>query len=573
MIQTKYCICASLLLAACAQAPKQTVNADSVAPDQESATHMMKLPVMELSSELLFDFLISEIAAQRGEVDLAVVGSANLAQKTRDPRLAMRAAHMAIRSGRVDKAIDSIRIWQEADSESPMATRMLASVFLRLGRLNEARDELLKVLSTDKGSIGQNLMQAYQMLAPYHDKSAALIVMQDIAAVYPGEAESHWAVAQIARVAGEGELALSEIRLARDMRPEWDLAVSVEAEVLHNGTPQQGLEVLRIYLDQYPDAKEVRLQYARMLLDQKQYEWARDQFQILADENPENPEMAYTIGLISLQLNDLSRSEAQFQQSLEKGKKDRDTVQYYLGKLGEAKKNYKEALVHYRQVQGGENRFYAQVRIVYLLSKKGQHDEARQSLGDMQPVGEEQRIRLVLLEANILRLKNHFLEAYQLLKESLELNPEHPEILYETAMMAEKNDDFDSFERLMRKLLDLDPEHAHAYNALGYSLLERNERFSEAMGLVRKAIQISPDDAAIIDSLGWGYFLIGKHDESLKQLRRAYSLNPDPEIAAHLGEVLWVKGEKDEAKKVWQDSMRENPENAVLLTVVKRYMP
>jgi tetratricopeptide (TPR) repeat protein len=573
MIQTKYCICASLLLAACAQAPQQTVNADSVAPDQESATHMMKLPVMELSSELLFDFLISEIAAQRGEVDLAVVGSANLAQKTRDPRLAMRAAHMAIRSGRVDKAIDSIRIWQEADSESPMATRMLASVFLRLGRLNEARDELLKVLSTDKGSIGQNLMQAYQMLAPYHDKSAALIVMQDIAAVYPGEAESHWAVAQIARVAGEGELALSEIRLARDMRPEWDLAVSVEAEVLHNGTPQQGLEVLRIYLDQYPDAKEVRLQYARMLLDQKQYEWARDQFQILADENPENPEMAYTIGLISLQLNDLSRSEAQFQQSLEKGKKDRDTVQYYLGKLGEAKKNYKEALVHYRQVQGGENRFYAQVRIVYLLSKKGQHDEARQSLGDMQPVGEEQRIRLVLLEANILRLKNHFLEAYQLLKESLELNPEHPEILYETAMMAEKNDDFDSFERLMRKLLDLDPEHAHAYNALGYSLLERNERFSEAMGLVRKAIQISPDDAAIIDSLGWGYFLIGKHDESLKQLRRAYSLNPDPEIAAHLGEVLWVKGEKDEAKKVWQDSMRENPENAVLLTVVKRYMP
>jgi len=194
-------------------------------------------------------------------------------------------------------------------------------------------------------------------------------------------------------------------------------------------------------------------------------------------------------------------------------------------------------------------------------------------LGDMQPVGEEQRIRLVLLEANILRLKNHFLEAYQLLKESLELNPEHPEILYETAMMAEKNDDIDSFERLMRKLLDLDPEHAHAYNALGYSLLERNERFSEAMGLVRKAIQISPDDAAIIDSLGWGYFLIGKHDESLKQLRRAYSLNPDPEIAAHLGEVLWVKGEKDEAKKVWQDSMRENPENAVLLTVVKRYMP
>ena len=573
MIQTKYLICASLLLSACAQAPKQTINVDSVAPDQEPATHVMKLPEIELSSELLFDFLVSEIAAQRGEVDVAVAGSSNLAEKTRDPRLAMRAAHMAIRSGRVDKAVESIKIWQEADPESPMATRMLASAFLRLGRLDEARDELLKVLSTNKGSIRQELMQTYQMLAPYHDKSAALIVMQEIAAIYPDEAESHWAVAQIARVVEDDELALSEIRVARDMRPEWDLAVSVEAQVLHKNTPQQGLEVLQEYLEQYPDAKEIRLQYARMLLDQQQYELSRDQFQIIADENPENPEMAYAIALISLQLNDLPRSEEQFQQSLEKGKQDRDTVHFYLGKLGEAKKNDTEALEHYRQVQGGENHFPAQVRIVYLLSKAGQYDEARLSLDAIQPAGEEQEIKLVLVEANILRLKNLFSDAYQLLKENLELNPEHPELLYETAMMAEKNDDFDSFERWMRKLLDLDPEHAHAYNALGYGLLERKERLPEAMELVQKAIQISPDDPAIIDSLGWGYFLTGKHDESLKQLRRAYSLDPDPEIAAHLGEVLWVKGEKSEAEKVWQDSLRENPENAVLQAVIKRYMP
>ncbi|MDX8385472.1 MAG: tetratricopeptide repeat protein [Gallionella sp.] len=573
MIQIKYIICASLLLSACVQAPKQTVNVDSVVLDQEPATHAMKLPNVELTSELLFDFLVAEIAAQRGEVDLAVAGSSNLAQKTRDPRLAMRAAHMAIRSGRVDKAIDLIKIWQEADPDSPMATRMLASAFLRMGRMDEARDELLKLLNTDKRSIRQNLMQTYQMLAPYHDKSAALIAMQEIAAVYPDEAESHWAVAQIARVAGDEELALSEIRMARDMRPEWDQAASFEAQVLHKGASQQGLEILQVYLGQYPDAKEIRLQYARMLLDQKQFELSRDQFQILADENPNNPEMAYAIALISLQLNDLPRSQAQFMQSLEKGKKDRDIVQYYLGKLGEIKKDDQEALEHYRQVQGGENHFLAQVRIVYLLSKAGHHDEARLSLDAIQPVGEEQQIKLVLVEANILRLKNRYVEAYQLLKENLELNPKHPEILYETAMMAEKNDEFDSFERLMRKLLDIDPEHAHAYNALGYGLLERKERLSEAMELIQKAIKISPDDAAIIDSLGWGYFLTGKHDESLKQLRRAYSLDSDPEIAAHLGEVLWVKGEKDEAKKVWQDSIRGNPENAVLRTVVKRYMP
>ncbi len=573
MIQIKYIICASVLLTACAQAPKQTVNVNSVTPEQAPAAREMNLPDVELSSELLFDFLVTEIAAQRGEVDVAVAGSANLAQKTRDPRLAMRAAHMAIRSGRVDKAIDLNKIWQEADPESPMATRMLASAYLRMGKINEARDELFKVLTTDKGAIKQNLMQTYQMLSPYQDKSAALIAMQEIAAVYPDEAESHWAVAQIARVAGHEALALSEIRVARDMSPDWDQAVSVEAQILHKNAPQQGLELLQEYLEQHPDAKEIRLQYARMLLDQTQFELSRDQFQILADVNPRNPEMSYAIALISLQINDLPRAETQFLLSLDKGKKDRNIVQYYLGKLGEIKKNEEEALEHYRLVQGGENHFLSQVRIVYLLSKIGQHDEARLLLDAIQPVGEEQQIKLVLVEANILRLNQRFTEAYQLLKENLEQNPEHPEILYETAMMAEKNNEFDTFERLMRKLLDIEPEHAHAYNALGYGLLERKERLPEAMELIQKAIKILPDDAAIIDSLGWGYFLIGKHDESLKQLRRAYSLDADPEIAAHLGEVLWVKGEKDEAKKIWQDSIKGNPENVVLQTVVKRYLP
>jgi len=573
MIQTKYLICASLLLSACVQAPKQAVKVDPVAHDQELATHVMKLPEVELTSEILFDFLVSEVAAQRGDVDVAVVGSSNLAKKTQDPRLAMRAAHMAIRSGRVDKAIESIKIWQKADPDSPMATRMLASALLRMGKLDEARDELFKVLDTAKEPIGAVLVQTYQLLAPYHDKSAALVVMQEIAAVYPDEAESHWSVAQIARVAGDDELALSEIRIARDMRPEWDLAVSAEAQMLQKDSPLQSLDILLEYIEQYPDAKEIRLQYARLLLDQKQFEKSRDQFQILSDENPRSPDMSYAIALISLQMKDLTRSEEQFKQSLEKGKKDRDTVHYYLGRLGEAKKNNQEALEHYRQVKGGEYQFEALIRVPYLLSKTGQYDEAQQSLDVVQPVGEEQEVKLLLVRVNILRLKKLYPDAYQLLKENLELHPEHPEIIYETAMMAEKNNEFDEFERLMRKLLDLDPEHAHAYNALGYSLLERKVRLTEAMELVQKAVEISPDDAAIIDSLGWAYFLTGKHDESLKQLRRAYSLDADPEIAAHLGEVLWVSGEKREANKIWQDSLKENPGNAVLQSVIERLNP
>ncbi len=573
MTPIKYLICASLLVSACAQTPKATLKADVQEPEAAQTAPAMQLPNVELSSELLYGFLLSEIAAQRGEDAIAVEGSSSLAQKTRDPRLAMRAAHMAIQTGRIDKAIESIRIWQEADPNSPMATRMLASALLRTGRIEEARDELVKVLDGDKEHVEQNLIQTYQMLASYPDKAAALSIMRDIAASYPEKAESHWAVAQMSRYAGEDELALSEVRSARNIRPEWDMAASLEAQILQKKAPQESLEILRAYIKKYPDASELRLQYARLLLEQKQFESSRDQFQILSDDNPENPDMAYAIALISLQMNDLPRAEKQLQLSLEKGKSDQDTVQYYLGQLAEAKKNDEEALAHYRQVAAGENLFSAQIRVVYLLSKTGRRDEADQYLNDIQPANDDQRIKLVLVEANILRMANRYPEAYQMLKKNLEVYPENPELLYETAMMAEKNDEFENFESLMRKLIDLDPGRAHAYNALGYSLMERNVRLPEAMELVRKAVQLAPDDAAIIDSLGWGYFLTGNQDESLKQLRHAFSMNPDPEIAAHLGEVLWVSGQKDEAKKIWQDSKKDNPDNAVLETVIKRFLP
>lgn len=573
MTKFKYIILSGLLLTACAQAPRQEAVVDHVEQDEPQAAASMPLPNVELSSELLYEFLLSEIAGQRGEMALAVEGSSDLARKTRDPRLAMSASHIAIRSGQMDKAIESLRIWREADPDSLMAKRMLSSVLLRTGRLDEARDELAGVLETDEMHAGQNFMQVYQMLAPYPDKPAALKLMRELAAPYPAVAEAHWAVAQLARTAGEEELALGEARRAREQRAEWDMAASLEAQLLQKSAPQQGLEVLRGYLAKYPDAREIRLQYARALLEQKQYELARDQFQRLAEQNPDNPDMAYAIALISLQLNDLPNAEKQLKLALDKGKKDQDTVQYYLGQLGEAKKNEDEAIGYYRQIKGGEYYFTAQIRIAYLLSKRGRQAEARQHLQQVQPADDEQRIKLVMAEAQILRGAGQFAEAYQLLRQNLEKWPDQPELLYETAMMAEKNGKHEEFEQLMRKLIRIEPDRAHAYNALGYGLLERNERIPEAMELVKKALQLAPDDAAIIDSVGWGYFLTGNLDESVKLLRRALSLNPDPEIAAHLGEALWKRGDRDEAQKVLQDSLKANPENAVLPAVMKRLMP
>ena len=573
MTHLKCIILGSMLLTACAQAPIQPAVEK---PAEQPAAHSepaVVLPNVELSNELLYQYLISEIASQRGHSELAAEASLGLARKTRDPRIAMRAAQLALHSGQMDKAVDAIKVWLEIEPDSLVANRTLSAVLLRNGMLGEARQGILNVLKAKGADTGLVFFQTYQMLLPYPDKAAALNLMRELAQQYPGVPEAHWAVAQLALATGDEELALSEVKQARGLRADWDLAVSLEAHLLRSKAPQQGLEMLRAHLAKYPDASEIRLQYARALLEDKQYKLSRDEFMRLADEAPDNPEMAFAIALISLQLNDLEGAETQLKQALSKGKKDQDTVQYYLGQLSEAKKNDDEAIGHYRQVGGGEHQFAAQLRVVYLLNRRGQLTEAREHLHQMKPADNQQRAQLALIEAQLLRAAKQHAEAYQLLRQNLEKMPNHPDLLYETAMQADMNGKHEEFEQLMRKLIQIKPEHAHAYNALGYSLLERKVRIPEALELVKKALQLDPNDAAIMDSVGWGYYRSGNLDESVKMLRRAFAANPDPEIAAHLGEVLWQRGDKEEAKKIWQESLKANQGNAYLQAVMKRFMP
>jgi tetratricopeptide (TPR) repeat protein len=582
MNQFKYILLGSLLLTACAHAPLNQVG-QAQAEDQveqpepqvetPQAEAPRTLPNVELSSELLYEFLLSEIAAQRGNVDIAVEGSTDLAKKTRDPRLAMRAAQLSLQFGETDKAAEALGIWRDADPSSLTARRMLSSVLLRGGKLDEAGEEFVNLLKADEAHSAQIFVQIYQMLATYPDKAAALKLMRQLAQPYPRVAEAHWGVAQLAQASGDGELALNEARQARSLRPEWDMAVSLEALLLQNKAPQQGLDVLRSYLSTYPEAREIRLQYARALLDQKQYKQARDEFQRLADENPDNPDMAYAIALISLQMNDLKSAEIELKQALSKGKKDQDTVQFYLGQLSEAKKNEEEAITYYREVKGGEYLLPAQIRIAYLLSKRGQLAEARQLLHQAPVTDNQQHVQLVMVEAQLLREANQFDEAYQVLNQAMEKLPNQVDLLYETGMMADKIGKPAVFEQLMRKLIKIQPDYAQAYNALGYGMLDRNERIPEAMQLVEKALQLAPNDAAIMDSVGWGYYRSGKLDESVKMLRRAYAGDANPEIAAHLGEVLWVRGDKAEAKKIWQDSLKQNSGNEPLQAVIKKFEP
>lgn len=576
MTKLNYLIVSSLLLTACAHNPPPApVQPTPVVAAPPAPPPAPPLPNIDLTEDLLYEILISEVAGQRGYNDLGTEGMWDAAKQTRDPRLARRAAQLALESGNLQRSTEIFRLWAELDPNSAVPARLLSSLLLRDGKVMEAGAEFAKVLQQDPEHTAQIFLQITPVIQTHPDKAAGLKLMQDLAQPYPDLAEAHWAVARLAHDAGNDVLAMERVQRARSLRPDWSRAAVLEAELLQKLQPQKSVAVLRDFLAKYPDARDVRLQYARLLLDQKQYPQARTEFQVLADANPDSAELAFAVALISLQMNDLAGAEAQFKHSpaLRDSQKDRNVLQYYLGQLYEANKDTTQAVVHYREVKAGDFLFKAQMRLAYLLNKQGKLAEARQQLHQVVPTNGEQRVQVVLTEAQLLREANQLNEAYQVLQHALSKQPNDPDLLYETGLLADRTGKFDLSEKCFRKLMQLQPNRAHAYNALGFSFLERNVRIAEGVTLVEKANQLAPDDIAIMDSVGWGYYRSGKLEDSIKWLRKAFAGNPDPEIASHLGEVLWVHGDKDEAKKIWQDSLKDNPGNAMLDAVMKKFNP
>jgi len=567
------------LLSACASLPQPAgPEATASAPEAQRASQEKPreqrpaLPDVELTPDLLYEFLLAEVSLQRGHPDVAAQAYLDLARATRDPRVARRAAQIAFESRQVGKSTEAFQLWLELEPNSQPARQMLISLLLSTGRLDEARPWLAQFLAAEPENAGAIFKQLSPFLVRSPNKTAALKLVRDLAQPYPKVADAHMAVAQVAAAAGEQQDALAESRRARALRPDWDEPVLFEVQLLQGEHPDQALALLKDYLASNPKADDVRLLYARMLLDRRQYKDARVEFQRLLAAHPDNADLAFAVALLSLQLGELDRAEKELQQSLARGKKDQDTVHYYLGQLSEAKKDPQAAVQQYHKVRGGEYAYPARLREAYLLGAMGKLDEARAVLHRIHAQSSQQQSQLLLFEAQLLRDAQQFEPAYEMLQQGLQKFPDQPDLLYETALLADRLGKPDVMEQLIRKLIAIQPDNANAYNALGYSFLERNVRIEEGMRLVEKAYQLAPNDAAIIDSMGWGHYRQGEIEKSLQFLQRAYSANPDPEIAAHLGEVLWVHGDKEQAKKIWSGTLKQHPESEPLQAVMKKFL-
>lgn len=559
-----------ITLAGCGLAPAKK-PIETAPSDIAAETNKRTLPNQELTAQTLYQYLVGEIALQRNQPELAAEALLDLAKNSRDPRLAQRATETAIQGRQATQAADAATLWQALEPDSPQAIQAAAALLLNSGRLVEARPYLEKIIAGGEESRASGFLHLNQMLGRQRNREAVLELVRHLASAYPESVEGHYAVAQAAWNASRRDEALSELSQAENLRPGWEPAALFHAQILQQSSNAETMDFLRDFLRQYPKSKDVRLTYARLLVNEKLYTQARAEFQHLMNNDPGNPDAAFAIGLLALQEGDLEAADHYLRQALTGGHKDGDTVRFYLGQAAEESKRWDEAATWYGSVERGEQYLNARIRHAGLMSKQGKLTEARHHLHQTRTQQDRQRALLIQAEAQLLREAKLYQETFDVLGKGLEKQPDQPDLLYDHAMAAEKLDLLDIMEKDLRRLIQLQPDNAHAYNALGYSLADRNLRLDEARELVEKAAELKPEDPFIMDSLGWTYFRLGQHVRAIELLRRAHALGNDPEIAAHLGEVLWTQGQHDEARKVWQSALKRAPENEVLRNVMHKH--
>ncbi len=528
-------------------------------------------PITELTAEALYEFLLAEVALQRGQLGVATQAYLDLAKRSRDPRVARRATEIAVHARMPNAAVEAARIWHDGEPDSDDALRALSSLLIAANKLDDAEPYLEKILARRKGEIGEGILQLGQFLASNADKPAVLRLVKRLAQPHAQSAGAHLAIAQAALAANDDVLARAEAQNAAKLRAGWQQAALVEAAVLQKQSNRAAIDFLREFLKAHPKSTTVRTSYSRILVAERDGVAAREQLKILADENRDNVEVLYDVALLSMQLEDWSAAETQLKRLLTMPFRDQELLQLHLGQIAEEQKRYDEALTRYRDIQKGEHLLTAQIRQAAVIAKQGNLDGARAFLQKASPVNEQQRVQLILAESQLLRDANKTDDALGVLDRALEKLPNNAELLYDHAMLAEKLDRVAVMEASLRKVISIKPDHAHAYNALGYSLADRNLRLSEARELIEKAIKLAPDDLFIVDSMGWVLYRQGDLEGAVAQLSRAYKGRPDAEIAAHLGEVLWQLGRRDEALKIWQEGAKKSPDNEILQKTMRRF--
>ncbi|MCM2253132.1 MAG: tetratricopeptide repeat protein [Ramlibacter sp.] len=561
------------LLALAQAAPAQT--AANAEPDQAAGA-------TRLDAELFYQLLLGEINARGTEPAAGYSLILDAARRINDPSLYQRAVEIAFQSRSGDSALQAATAWKQAFPESREANRYVLQILVALNRVADTveplRTELALAGSKEVDAVLGSVPRTYSRVS---DKKLAAEVVEKALGDYlakPATGAAAWtAVGRTRLAAGDFAGALDAATRGQAVNARAEAPALLGLELMDPKLPAAEA-IVRRYLQGQP-LPELRMGYARALLDAQRYVEAGQQLKLVTAEKPDYPEAWLVQGTLQLQDNQDAAAEASLKRYLELAQaqrsgeeRSRGLAQAYLSlaRLAEKRKDYQLAGAWLDRIENQQELVAAQNRRASILARQGKLEQARQLLRALPERSAEDKRMKITSEVQLLREHKQLKAAYDLLAQATAEPPLDADLLYEQAMVAEKMGDLPDMERLLRRIIAEKPDYHHAYNALGYSLADRNLRLPEAKELIQKALSFAPDDPFISDSLAWVEFRMGNRAEALRILTNAYQSRPDAEIAAHLGEVLWSLGQRDRAQAIWKEGLLLNNESETLLETLQR---
>jgi tetratricopeptide (TPR) repeat protein len=571
------------LVASMAGAQPAAPADDAASPPEARASGE---PRVDLTPEVMYQLLVGDVALQRGDYGVGARAYYEAARDTGSVALARRATEIGLATRQRAAALDAARLWARLDPDAERPRQLVAALasgnagraFEPLAGGGATRTEVERALAATAATpdaLAAAFLDLNRLFAHESDKAAVFRTIGELAQPYPAVAEAHFAVALAGYATGLMDRAIAAaaqqaVDRALTLKPGWERAALLKAEILGAESSDAAIAYLQAYLQTAPASKAAAGALAQFYVGQKRYAEARAVFEKLRAADTGNRDVEFGLAALTMQMKDWPAAEALFEDLQKAGYGEIGVVESYLAQIAEETGRFQLAYERYLAVPDSERGWLAKLRAAAMLGKLQRVDEARRYLADLPAVTEEQRIQVRQTEAQLLRDAGDFTGAYAVLDKALAEHPDDPDLLYDSAMVAEKLDRLDVVEARLTRLIELKPESAHALNSLGYTLVDRTPRVAEGLALIERAHKLAPKDPFILDSMGWALFRMGRHDAAEDYLRRALAERPDAEIAAHLGEVLWAKGERERAREVWQSQLKTTPDSTVLLETMRR---
>jgi len=562
----------ALALSACQSTPE----AQLPAPEDVTAAVTAPAPAPEpieygsFTTEQLNRALLNELAGQRGYLPEAAQDYYALALETRDLAVIRRASQFASAAGDTETMIAVGRLWLEIEPASEEAHLVLAFQLLEAGMLEESIEHMGQILALG-GELDFSVISARSQYLTPEQRGMLLAQFQLLHSRFPEHETLHYAVMQLLEQSDQHAQAMEELTAYKERHGNSARLTLMEAQLLLQlDQLDRTIALLEEGIETYPDNRLMRFNFGRILVQVGRLEEARVQFQQLAQMEPDDYETLYSLALLELELDSLDAARSYLIRILNAGVRMNES-HYYLGYIDENQGRAAEAIDHYLQV-GTEftNFLNAQRQAVRLLVLEERFDEAHALVLSVSEGRPELEIMLVAVEVDALMSTNQLERADALLSATLEIYADNVDLLFARALLSDRQGNLARAEEDLRRIIALEPQNATALNQLGYTLADRTDRHEEALALLERAIAADPEDPAIIDSLAWAQYKLGRYEEALANLERAFAVFPDAEVAAHLGEVLWMMGRHDEANRVWNEALRERPDSAILLNTIER---